>query len=146
MAHITCSRRLEWDALHRVPAHPGQCRAFHGHRYIAIITCTGEVRDDGMIIDFGIIKSLVGSWIDRNWDHTGILCDSDDDPAAVAIVSSNQAFGRPVYLMSRPPTAENIALELATVATTLLRDCGIDVVRIDIAETPNCSASWVAGA
>src|SRR5262249_4870564 len=124
---VTCTRRFEWDALHRVPFHNGPCRAFHGHRYSAEITCEGPLGEDGMIIDFGVLKSLVGTWIQNNWDHTAILMEGDIDPAVSAIARSNADVGRPVYFMNSPPTAEYLALELAHVSEGLLRDTGIEV-------------------
>jgi 6-pyruvoyltetrahydropterin/6-carboxytetrahydropterin synthase len=95
-----------------------------------------------MIIDFGVLKSLVGTWIQDNWDHTAILMEGDADPAVSAIARSNANLGRPVYFMSTPPTAEYLALELARVSKELLRDTGIQVVRVLVRETPNCFAEW----
>ncbi len=131
--------------MHRVPLHTGACRAYHGHRYVAEITCKGSVKEDGMIIDFGIIKSLLGDWIDNNWDHTAILQRSDSDPAIRYIQESNEKYGKPVYFMDLAPTSENIAIELFTVASRLFKDEPIEVSRIDIHETPNCYASFQPG-
>ena len=83
---IVNTRRLEWDAMHRIPGHEGKCRAFHGHRYVAEITCAAPTLDAlGRVVDFGVIKQRVGTWIDENWDHTAILAAHDTDPAAEAI-------------------------------------------------------------
>ena len=30
---ITCTRRIEFDAAHRVMGHEGKCKHLHGHRY-----------------------------------------------------------------------------------------------------------------
>lgn len=140
---ITCTRRLEWDAMHRIPRHESKCAAFHGHRYAAEITAHAAALDDrGRVVDFGVIKERVGGWIDREWDHTAILMRGDPDPAIPALAASNAAAGRPVYWMSEPPTAENIAAELARVAGDLLADTGVQVVRVRIWETPNGSAEW----
>lgn len=144
MPTVTVTRRLEWDAMHRVPGHDGACKAFHGHRYAAEITCAGTVPEDGMIIDFGAVKRVVGTWIDQNWDHTGILYDQDTDPAIEAIKASNASYGRPVYLMQSPPTAENIASELLRIASDLLADYHITVTSVRIYETPNCFATATA--
>lgn len=138
---ITVTRRLEWDAMHRVPGHDGACKAFHGHRYRAEITCQGDVPENGMIIDFGAIKAVVGSWIDQNWDHTAILYHLDQDPAVAAIKASNASYGRPVYEMTSPPTAENIAAELLKIASALLERFGISVTSVRVYETPNCFAT-----
>lgn len=142
---ITCTRKLEWDALHRVPGHEGKCRAFHGHRYVAELTCSAPELDKvGRVIDFGLLKSIVGTWIDDRWDHTALLMEGDRDPAVQHIVASNGEYGRPVYLMKAPPTAENIAAELARIAQQLLCDSGISVTSVRIWETSNSYATWTA--
>jgi len=140
---LTCTRRLEWDAMHRIPRHESKCAAFHGHRYAAEITCVADSLDDrGRVIDFGVVKERVGGWIDTNWDHTAILMRGDPDPAIAALAASNAAHGRPVYWMDVPPTAENIAAALAAKAQELLADTGVRVVRLRVWETPNGSAEW----
>jgi 6-pyruvoyltetrahydropterin/6-carboxytetrahydropterin synthase len=131
--------------MHRIPRHESKCAAFHGHRYAAEITCLAEALDDrGRVVDFGVVKALVGGWIDTNWDHTAILMKGDPDPAIQLLAASNAAHGRPVYWMERPPTAETIAEELATVAMRLLADTGVTVVSVRVWETPNGSAEWTA--
>ena len=140
---ITIHRRLEWDAMHRIPRHESKCAAWHGHRYVAEIGCTAPELDAlGRVIDFGVVKARVGGWIDRHWDHTAILMRGDPDPAVPWIEASNAAAGRPVYWMEAPPTAETIVLELAKVAQALLDGTGVRVVEIRLWETPNGSAVW----
>lgn len=129
--------------MHRIPRHESKCAAFHGHRYAAEITCHADSLDDrGRVIDFGVVKERVGTWIDTHWDHTAILMEGDPDPAIAAIAASNAAHGRPVYWMAVPPTAENVAAELAAHAQRLLADTGVRVVRVRVWETPNGSAEW----
>ncbi len=141
---ISCTRRLEWDAMHRIPKHESKCRAYHGHRYAAEISCSAEALDNrGRVIDFGVVKELVGGWIDEHWDHTAILMRGDPDPAIQALAKSNEANGRPVFWLDAPPTAENIVAELARRAEEMLELRGVEVVRIRLWETPNCSAEWV---
>jgi 6-pyruvoyltetrahydropterin/6-carboxytetrahydropterin synthase len=142
---ITCTRRLEWDAMHRIPRHESKCAAFHGHRYAAELTCLASLDDRGRVVDFGVVKERVGGWIDRMWDHTAILMQGDPDPAVPALAASNATYGRPVYWTTRPPTAEVIAEELARVAQDLLADTGVRVVSVRVWETPNGSAEWTGG-
>jgi 6-pyruvoyltetrahydropterin/6-carboxytetrahydropterin synthase len=139
---VTCTRRLEWDAMHRVPGHLGYCRAYHGHRYVAEITCQGAIKDDGMIVDFGVVKGIVGAWIDEHWDHNAVLWRDDPDPAIPFLVETNRACGKEVYFLDRPPTAEILVAELARVAQAMLEDFDITVCKVKIFETPNCSAEW----
>jgi 6-pyruvoyltetrahydropterin/6-carboxytetrahydropterin synthase len=140
---ITCTRRLEWDAMHRIPRHESKCAAFHGHRYAAEITCSAPELDDlGRVVDFGVVAQRVGAWIDSHLDHTALLMKGDPDPAIEALAASNASHGRPVYWMDEAPTAENIAAELGRVAGELLADAGVTVVAVRVWETPNCSANW----
>lgn len=101
--------------------------------------------DKGRVIDFGVVKSLVGGWIDEHWDHTAIFQRGDPEPGVQEIAVSNSRFGRPVYWMDLPPTAECMAAELARVAQDLLAPTGVRLVRLRLWETPNGSAEWIAG-
>jgi 6-pyruvoyltetrahydropterin/6-carboxytetrahydropterin synthase len=142
---VTCCRRIEWDAMHRIPGHESKCKAFHGHRYAAEITCTSDELDRlGRVVDFGVIKARVGGWIDEHWDHTALLMRGDPDPAIEHLADANRRLGRPVYWLDCPPTAENIVSELARVSQTLLEDTGVTVICIRLWETPNASAEWRA--
>jgi len=137
------TKRLEWDAGHRVLGHEGQCATLHGHRYAAEITVLP--RDDkldslGRVIDFGVVKKHVGAWIDKNWDHTCLLHQGDpffslDDERQLEVMGPKEP-----YVFQDNPTAENIARELFTVARRLLWPLGVKVVHVKVFETPTSSA------
>ena len=138
-------RRIEWDSMHRIPGHEGKCAAFHGHRYAAEIAVSSAGLDQlGRVIDFSVVKAVIGGWVDKNWDHTAILHKSDPSPACAGISEANSQAGRPVYLLDVPPTVEYIVAELARVATDLLEPYEISLAWIRVWETPNCSAVWKA--
>lgn len=139
----TATRRLEFDAAHRVPLHESKCRALHGHRYVVELTARGaELDQAGRVIDFGALKELVGGWIDRYWDHTTIL--AADDPHALMLRDEQNRMNpdKPVFLLDGPPTAEVMARFLHGRAAELLASAGIEVVRVRLYETPNCYAEW----
>jgi len=127
-------RRLEFDAGHRVLGHEGKCRHPHGHRYaVEIEVSAPELDSIGRVIDFSIVKELLGGWIDENLDHA-FLVSVEDEPLAEALHS----VGSNVYTMMNNPTAENIAALLLLKATDLLRDLMVESVTVY--ETPNCRA------
>ena len=80
---ITITRRLEFDAGHRIPHHDGQCRHLHGHRYAIELTVSGDVletpgaADDGMLLDFGDIKRLANDHLVSLWDHAFLVAKED---------------------------------------------------------------------
>lgn len=136
---ITCSKRIEWDSAHRLMNHEGACSSLHGHRYAAVIECEAERLDDvGRVVDFGVIKRLIGGWIDEHWDHTCIV-NRDDRRLVEFMASEARSHGkRAPYLMDEP-TAENMAAELLAAARRLLEPGGVFVVQVDLYETPS---SW----
>ncbi|MGL4226390.1 MAG: 6-pyruvoyl trahydropterin synthase family protein, partial [Rickettsia sp.] len=77
---IKCTRRIEFDAGHRIIGHQNKCQFLHGHRYVLEITIAANETDKlGMVIDFGLIKDLAKKWIDENFDHSLILHQDDKE-------------------------------------------------------------------
>jgi 6-pyruvoyltetrahydropterin/6-carboxytetrahydropterin synthase len=130
---MNCTRRLEFDAAHRLVEHAGLCAHLHGHRYAVEVTCTGPLDSIGCIIDFGAIKAKLGGWLAERWDHAALLNRAD-----VALIDLCKAEGWRHYLLDANPTAEYLAEHLLGVATSLLAP--IRVVRLRMYETPNCWA------
>lgn len=146
---ISITRRLEFDAGHRLPNHLGQCRNIHGHRYAIEITLSGELvneqgaADDGMVMDFGDIKAVAREKLVDLWDHAFLVHRGDrvmvDFLAAIA--------GHKTVVLDVVPTAEN----LASVAFAILKDAYHDrfghtlaLLRVRLYETPNCWADATA--
>lgn len=149
---VTITRRLEFDAGHRILGHESKCAHLHGHRYRAELTVTADDLDKlGRVIDFGVVKKIVGAWIDDNWDHNMILNAADplaelydfkegetDVPALQEM--AREVFGGKVpFVMPVNPTAENMAHVLYQKAKLLLKDHPIHVIGLRLYETPN---SW----
>jgi 6-pyruvoyltetrahydropterin/6-carboxytetrahydropterin synthase len=132
------TRRIEWDSAHRVTQHGGKCRNLHGHRYAAEVTIRGQVPEDGMVLDFGIIKRELGGWIDDNWDHGALLSHRDAELHDLCDKS-----GWKVWIMAGEPTAETIAEELFIQASLMTEGKGLIVEKVRVYETPNCYAEVV---
>lgn len=139
------TRRLEFDAGHRIPDHQSQCRHLHGHRYAIEITLSGlAIKADGqptngMIMDFSEIKSLAKQHLVDAWDHA-FLAYRGDAPV-VAFLSTLP--DHKTVLLDLVPTAEN----LATIAFAKLDAAyldhygnGLQLERVRLFETPNCWA------
>jgi 6-pyruvoyltetrahydropterin/6-carboxytetrahydropterin synthase len=135
------TRRLEIDMGHRLLAHEGKCANYHGHRYVFDITCAAEELDGvGRVVDFSVVKELVGGWLDANWDHGMIL--QSGDP----LIQMLTDVGSRLYVVRCSPTAENLARLLCEQAATLLKPSGVRVVGVRCWETPNCWADHAAPA
>ncbi|MGC8765703.1 MAG: 6-carboxytetrahydropterin synthase QueD [Brevinematia bacterium] len=63
------SKEFSFDAAHQLINYNGKCENLHGHTYKLKITLIGEIRDDGMIIDFIVFKRIVDEKIIEKLDH-----------------------------------------------------------------------------
>lgn len=76
---LSCTFRFA--ASHYLTKYHGKCENLHGHNYKMIITIFGEVKDDGMVMDFKIIKDIVKKEVVDLLDHTH-LNDRLENPSA----------------------------------------------------------------
>jgi 6-pyruvoyltetrahydropterin/6-carboxytetrahydropterin synthase len=139
---ITCTRRIEFDAAHRVMDHESKCKHLHGHRYAVEATFAARDLDTlGRVIDFGQVREKLGAWIDAHWDHAAILNEKDRGLGEAIAAKTRQT----IFYLPANPTAENMAQYLVSeVCPKLFGDSGARCTRIRLYETPNCYADAVA--
>ena len=139
---LTITRKLEFDAGHRIPNHRGDCRNLHGHRYVLHITLSGEVQDiqgdssEGMLMEFTDVKQLAEKHLVSLWDHAFLVYEHD---VPVRRFLDSLPDHKTVVL-DRIPTVEN----LAQTAFDILRDVyerqsdqNLVLESIRLYETPN---------
>jgi len=141
------TRRLEFDAGHRIPNHNSQCKHLHGHRYAIEITLSGDiitaagVSEEGMVMDFSDVKHIAKERVVDVWDHAFLVYRGDK----AVLDFLNTLPGHKTVVMDVIPTAEN----LAKVAFDLLHDAYRDTFgnhlrleRVRLFETPNNWADY----
>ena len=141
------TRRLEFDAGHRIPNHNSQCKHLHGHRYTIEITLSGDVitaegvSEQGMVMDFSDVKRIAKERVVDAWDHAFLVYRGDK----VVLDFLNTLPNHKTVVMDIIPTAEN----LAKVAFDLLLDAYRDTYgnhlrlqRVRLFETPNNWADY----
>lgn len=133
---ITCTRKIEFDAAHRIINHESKCKMLHGHRYVLEATFSASELDNlGRIIDFGVIKEVLGKWIDDNLDHNTILSIKDKKLGD----EISKETGQNIYYIEENPTAENIAKYIFDkICPQLFANHNVKCVALRLYETPNC--------
>lgn len=134
------TKRLEFDAGHRLLNHESKCANVHGHRYAVEVTITLEdgasLDHAGRIVDFGDVKAIFGGWLDDTMDHTFIAHRAD--PLLEAISASQK---KPVVVMDVEPSAENLAIFFLRTARAMLDVPGVRrVTNLVVYETPTSRA------
>ena len=142
---ITITRKLEFDAGHRIPDHNSQCRNLHGHRYTLEITLTGQVvehegyADNGMIMDFSDVKALARTNLVDLWDHAFLVYEKDTKVLEFLQSMPNHK----TVVLNRVPTVENLAKIAFDILKPVYQDrfsTGLALSKIKLFETPNCWA------
>jgi 6-pyruvoyltetrahydropterin/6-carboxytetrahydropterin synthase len=142
---LTITRKLEFDAGHRIPDHKSQCRNLHGHRYTVEVTLIGNVieeegnSDNGMIMDFSDVKSLAKQHLIDVWDHAFLVYRKDE-----AVLDFLQSLpGHKTVIIDRIPTVENLARTAFDILKAVYQDrygTGLHLHKLVLHETPNCWA------
>jgi 6-pyruvoyltetrahydropterin/6-carboxytetrahydropterin synthase len=144
------TRRLEFDAGHRIPDHKSQCRHLHGHRYAIEITLAGDIigqpgdSSNGMVMDFSEVKLLAMQHLVDLWDHAFLV--SREDSLMIKLLG--RIPGHKTVVLDRVPTAENLALIAFDILKEVYQDSygnHLRLERVRLYETPNCWADAVRG-
>ncbi|MCE5254065.1 MAG: 6-carboxytetrahydropterin synthase QueD [Actinomycetia bacterium] len=111
---ITVTVSATFAAAHRLPDHEGKCRRLHGHTYGLEVTVEGTPQPAGpaagMVMDFAELRRCVRECVVDVLDHRLLNEVLDFTPTSEAVAA--WAFGR-------------------------LRDAGLPVVRVRLAEGPD---------
>ena len=136
----TITRKIEFDAAHRVMNEKMLCYNLHGHRYVAELTFQfSDMKDIGYPIDFKEIKRIGCQFIDDYLDHGTII-----NPKDKLLLEYCIKLGSKFWIMSLNskeycnPTVENIGREIFLMMQILFSKQDIDIYLVKLYETPNC--------
>lgn len=127
-----------FDAAHFLWGYDGKCRNLHGHRWrvvaeIKSMSLKEEGQTRGMVVDFGDLKRDLNSLCDY-FDHSLIVEEGSLKKETMEALLS-ESFN--IKRVSFRPTAENFARYFYE----KLKECGYQVHRTEVYETPsNCAA------
>jgi len=127
---VLITRKLEFDAGHRIPDHRSQCRNLHGHRYG--LTCFFEVERSGAISTlFGDFDRVIEPFLKAEYDHAMLI--NSSDPLLQALKWHTERTGETLKLklFDAPTSVENLAYQLFTEITEL----GFRLNRLEVRET-----------
>lgn len=79
------TKEFTFDSAHQLDWEPGKCRFLHGHTYKLQVTIKGELDDNGIVINFKDLKSIIQENIIEILDHK-YLNEIIDNPTAERMV------------------------------------------------------------
>jgi 6-pyruvoyltetrahydropterin/6-carboxytetrahydropterin synthase len=131
------SKEFRWEMGHRLPHHNGLCRNVHGHSYRMIVEVTGDVDDNGMVIDFFDLNNLIEPILEK-YDHA-FLCWENDNAVRDFLKKEKMK----TVVVSYQSTVENICNDLLDQIHKEMKNTNNNNIKgltIKIYETPNAFA------
>ncbi len=146
MAIIRLTKEFSFEAAHALDGYDGPCREIHGHSYKLFVTVKGRpfaAESDpkcGMVMDFGVLKRIVGEEIVGRFDHALVLrATADNAPLREALAAR---FAN-IVEVDYQPTCENMLDDFARrIAARLPEGVGLCALRLH--ETATSYAEWLA--
>lgn len=112
MTPIRITKRFTFEMAHALRNYPGPCRHIHGHSYVLDVTVSGPLGgeyspNEGMVMDFGVLKSIVQQSVLDYYDHALVL---HEDVRSV-IPMEHDLFARTLFTPWQP-TCENLLRDM----------------------------------
>lgn len=145
MSVIRLTKEFSFEAAHALEGYDGPCREIHGHSYRLFVTVRGvpsareEDPKQGMVLDFGLLKRIVGEEIVSRFDHALVLR-STIDPELRRVLADR--FDNVVTVGYRP-TCEHMLADFAERIARRL-PAGVELCALRLHETATSYAEWFA--
>lgn len=145
MPKIRVTKRFHFEMAHTLYEYDGLCRNIHGHSYNLEVTLIGKVKKqpghpkDGMVLDFGELKTIVESKIEDRFDHSLMVNSLVPKKQLERIKKTTER----VIIVDFQPTSENIVAYIAEILQQHL-PLGVSLFSIRLYETVTSFAEWFA--
>ena len=139
---LRLTKQFDFQMAHTLSAYPGKCRNIHGHNYRLFVTVENEKEceksiqtdyDNGMLMDFTALKSLVENEIIEVFDHAFVV--PQDSP--YASIENTKKIVLPFQ-----PTCENLLLYFAKLLNDKLPE-GVRLHSLKLHETETSFAELI---
>jgi 6-pyruvoyltetrahydropterin/6-carboxytetrahydropterin synthase len=143
MAKLRITKEFRFEGAHALMNYNGKCKNIHGHSYILYVTVVGEAKtdpngpDNGMVIDFKLLKDIVNKKVIDKFDHALVLEEGTPLSNELSTEYPN------VYLTNFRPTTENLICFFAQAIKENLPQ-GINLYSLKLHETASSYIEWFA--
>ena len=145
MSIIRITKEFKFEMAHALKGYDGPCKNIHGHSYELFVTVTGKPINDGtssnngMVIDFKLLKDIVRENIIENYDHALVL---HKESAALIKDDSKELYGK-LLAVNFEPTSENLLIHFASILKNKL-PASVKLYSLLLRETVTSFAEWYA--
>lgn len=142
--NVRLTKEFKFEMAHALNRYDGDCRNIHGHSYEFNVTLKGvALQDDnspknGMLMDFGDLKSIVRNHIVDRFDHAFVI--NEASPYRDIFEKGGQPFEK-LVIVPFQPTSENLIVYFASVLQQVL-PAGVRLHSLLLRETVTSYVEW----
>ena len=143
---VRVTKQFKFETGHALYGHDGLCKNVHGHSYKLDVTIIGKPIVDmknvknGMVIDFGDLKTIVNQEIIEPFDHATVL---NVNSPHVEIADEMEIRGHKIIRVGYQPTCEMMILDFAVRLIAKLPN-HLLLYSLKLRETDTAFAEWYA--
>jgi 6-pyruvoyltetrahydropterin/6-carboxytetrahydropterin synthase len=126
------NRPIRISSGHRILHHDGKCSRPHGHNYEITVEVTGELTEEGWIVDKGYITSIISEW-----DHRFLVERGDPLIEAFELSGDEECL----VVLDHPPTAEVMSVVLEERMQEAFPET-VSTVDVEVRETSELCATY----
>jgi len=140
---IRVTKEFDFEMAHALLGYDGPCKNIHGHSYKLKVTIRGKVKeftddsDEGMVMDFGDLKTIVNKYIVHVFDHALVLNDK------MELKEEKFEFMEKLILVPFQPTCEKLLVHFSDLIRANLPE-HLSLRSLLLRETSSSYAEWHA--
>ena len=143
---VRVTKQFKFETGHALYGYDGLCKNVHGHSYKLDVTVIGHPIADlkhvknGMVIDFGDLKSIVNQEIVYPFDHATVL---NTNSPHKEIADEMESRGHKILRVGYQPTSEMMILDFAVKLQARLPK-NLKLFSLKLRETATAFTEWYA--
>lgn len=143
---IRITKIFTFETAHILYGYDGKCKNMHGHSYKLFVTLKGKPVNDiedcknGMVLDFGDLKTIVNEEVVHQWDHAVML---NAQSPHKDLGKDLEVQGHKVIFCDYQPTCENMLYDIAEKIKKRLPN-QVKLAYLKLHETENSYGEWFA--
>ncbi len=132
------AKEFRWEMGHRLPDHFGKCKNIHGHSYKMMVEFEGELDNNGMIIDYYIVKEIIEPIVEK-LDHSFMVNKNDS-----LVLEFLEKLNSKKVIVDFDSTVENITRYLIGKIKKADLPSNVKGIKVRVCETPDDYAEETA--
>ena len=143
---VRVTKQFKFETGHAIYGYDGLCKNVHGHSFKLDVTIIGQPITDpdnvknGMVIDFGDLKTIVNQEIVDPFDHATVL---NVNSPHKEIADEMESRGHKILRVSYQPTCEMMIIDFALKLKDKLPN-HLKLYSLKLRETETAFAEWYA--